>query len=285
MAFNFKPSDLTSEKSLWDVFKLARKIKTSKFTLIAVILVASMLALNAFILEDDIKVVLNDLRLWSGTGFSFSISTLGFLIAGFTIFATLSKPEMMLNMMDHNHKETGLPILKYTFFTFMRVFIAYIIFAAVFLFVLLFAQDGGFLDNAIAKLPYDYEIKEFLIKIGYVLVGTGFVYLLLLLKTFIFNIYSIVMNMLRWDLHVNHSNGEKQMKNDELLTHIKNEVAQAALEKNKDAVNMYLVIKYADQLKGIDPIQFSEAIGRNHSYATEFRKAIKVAQVIKERGL
>lgn len=48
---------------------------------------------------------------------------------------------------------------------------------------------------------------------------------------------------------------------------------------------MYLVIKYADQLKGIDPIEFSEAIGRNHSYATEFRKAIKVAQVIKERGL
>lgn len=57
------------------------------------------------------------------------------------------------------------------------------------------------------------------------------------------------------------------------------------MDKNKDAVNMYLVIKYADQLSDIDPIAFSEEIGRNPSYATEFRKAIKVAQVIKERGL
>jgi len=244
-----------------------------------------MLALNAFLLESDVNVILNDLRLWSSIGFTFSISTLGFLIAGFTIFSTLSKPEMMLNMMNHQHPATGLPILKYNFFAFMRVFIAYIVFSAVFLFVLLFAQDGGFLDNTLAILPYNYEIKSFLIKLGYVIVGSGFVYLLLLLKTFIFNIYSIVMNMLRWELHKNYSNKGFEMGKDELLNFIRNEVAKAALEKNKDAVNMYLVIKYADQIKDIDPIVFSEAIGRNPSYATEFRKAIKVAQVIKERGL
>jgi hypothetical protein len=54
--------------------------------------------------------------------------------------------------------------------------------------------------------------------------------------------------------------------------------------KNKDAVNMYLVIKYAEQLKGLDPVDFSLAIGRNESYATEFRKGLKVAFVIRESG-
>ena len=75
------------------------------------------------------------------------------------------------------------------------------------------------------------------------------------------------------------------MNRSELIEHIKNEVAQAALDKNKDAVNMYLVVKYAEQLREIDPIDFSLSIGRNESYATEFRKGLKLASIINERGL
>jgi hypothetical protein len=75
------------------------------------------------------------------------------------------------------------------------------------------------------------------------------------------------------------------MNQDELLNYIKNEVTKAALEKNKDGVNMYLVVKYAEQLKDINPIEFSLAIGRNESYKTEFSKGLKLAKIIKERGL
>lgn len=48
---------------------------------------------------------------------------------------------------------------------------------------------------------------------------------------------------------------------------------------------MYLVVKYADQLKDIEPTDFTSTIGRNDSYSTEFRKGLKLAQVIKQRGL
>ena len=75
------------------------------------------------------------------------------------------------------------------------------------------------------------------------------------------------------------------MNKSELIEYIKNEVAQAALDKNKDAVNMYLVIKYAEQLREIDPSDFALSIGRNESYATEFRKGLKLASIINERGL
>lgn len=75
------------------------------------------------------------------------------------------------------------------------------------------------------------------------------------------------------------------MNKSELIEHIKNEVAQAALDKNKDAVNMYLVVKYAEQLREIDPIDFALSIGRNESYATEFRKGLKLATIINGRGL
>ena len=48
---------------------------------------------------------------------------------------------------------------------------------------------------------------------------------------------------------------------------------------------MYLIVKYADKLKDIDPIDFSLAIGHNESYKAEFAKGLKLAAIIKERGL
>ena len=75
------------------------------------------------------------------------------------------------------------------------------------------------------------------------------------------------------------------MSTKELLAKIKAEVESAAKDRRKDAVNMYLVIKYADQLKDVEPVEFARAIGRTDAYATEFRKGINVAQVIAERGL
>ena len=75
------------------------------------------------------------------------------------------------------------------------------------------------------------------------------------------------------------------MNQSELLSYIKREVEEAALSKTKDSVNMFLVVKYADQLKDIDPIEFASAIGRKESYATEFRKGLNLAKVIADRGL
>ena len=201
MGYTFKDSDLTSEKSLWDVYKLSRRILPSKFQYITIIFVMMLLAINAFIFVDGYQSILHDVRKWSELGFNFSITTLGFLIAGFTIFATLSKPKMMLAMMDHVNKETGLPTLKYNFFTFMKVFIAYIAFSVVYLLVLLLGQPDGFLTNLIYLLPNSNCVKTIAIKVAYIIIGGSFVYLLLLLKSFVFNIYAIVMNFLRWEYH------------------------------------------------------------------------------------
>mgnify|MGYP000167290983 CR=1 FL=1 len=128
MRYKFDDSLLTSEKSLWDIYIQSRKISGSVFQNLLVFLVTAILSLNVFYLESDISFVLENVRSWAEIGFNFAITTLGFLIAGFTIFATLSKPDMMLVMMEHIHKETKLPTLKYNFFVFMRVFIFYILF-------------------------------------------------------------------------------------------------------------------------------------------------------------
>jgi hypothetical protein len=199
--YSFNDSDLTSEKSLWDVYKLSRKLLPGKFQVTVVFLATALLAANSFLMSQDDAAILHDVRKWAEMGFNFSITTLGFLIAGFTIFATLSKPSMMLAMMDHINKETGLPTLKYNFFAFMKIFIAYIAFAFLFLMIVILGQKDGALSNIIGFLPHSAEIKLILVKTFYAIVGGGFVYLLLLLNSFVFNIYAIVMNFLRWEYH------------------------------------------------------------------------------------
>lgn len=201
MSYLFEDKDLTSEKSLWDVYKLSRRILPSKFQVIFLLLIMVALGLNAFVLVDDEAIILGDVRKWSEFGFNFSITTLGFLIAGFTIFATLSKPKMMLAMMEHINKETGLPTLKYNFFTFMKVFIAYIAISIFYLLIMILGQADGFIANVVSLFPNENCIKGILIKTAYTLIGSSFVYLLLLLKSFVFNIYAIVMNFLRWEYH------------------------------------------------------------------------------------
>jgi hypothetical protein len=201
MKYSFDDSELTSEKSLWDVYKKSRRILPSKFQVFAVLVTMLCLGINSFVLIDNDALLLKDVRKWAEMGFSFGITTLGFLIAGFTIFATLSKPKMMLAMMEHTNEETGLPTLKYNFFAFMKVFIAYISFSMVYLLIVLVGQSGGVVDNVISLFPNSSCVKSSIIKVSYLVVGGSFVYLLLLLKSFIFNIYAIVMNFLRWEYH------------------------------------------------------------------------------------
>lgn len=201
MLYNFKDSDLTKEKSLWDIYKLSRKIYPGKLQFFIIFFVALMLFINAFLFDTDLSNIISDTRLWAGMGFNFSITTLGFLIAGFTIFSTLSKPRMMLAMMDHINEETGLPTLKYNFFTFMKVFITYIIFSLLYLLVILIGQEGGFVSQLIKMIPDSLCLKVIVVKLAYIVIGASFVHLLLLLKSFIFNIYAIVMNFLRWEYH------------------------------------------------------------------------------------
>lgn len=199
MKYNIDGAEITKEKNLWQVFLIAKKTSLSTSHIIICLCVASLLFLNAFLIDDNIKHIISDIRTWSNFGFNFTITTLGFLIAGFTIFATLSKPEMMISMMLHINKESGLPTLKYNFMAFMKVFISFIFFTFLYLFIILFGQQNGLISNVATVLSCSIFIKELFLKIFYVIVGLSLIYLVLIIKTFIFNIYAIVMTSIRWE--------------------------------------------------------------------------------------
>lgn len=198
-SYGFDSSEITSEKSLWDIYVRSRRIRQSWVQLTINLLAIGALSANAFLLHPSETVLLADVRSWASLGFNFAITTLGFLIAGFTIFVTVAKPDLLLAMMDHRDRETDLPTLKRNLFAFMRVFIAYLLCSGLYLVVLVGCQPEGLVPNLVKLVPASHCVRDVLIKVGYVVVGSSFAYLLLMLKSFVFNVYSVVMSFLRWE--------------------------------------------------------------------------------------
>lgn len=201
MTYQFNEVDLTGEKSLWEVFILSRRVALSKLSCYVSLAAAGLLIINAFHFSTPTEIILRDLRRWAEVGLSFAVTTLGFLVAGYTIFATVADPKMMLAMMEHQDKETRLPTLKANHIKFMKVMIDYLLWILVYVFVMIYCQPGGMLANIARSMPNSLCVKSSLSRIGYVAIGTSLVYLIMILQSYIYNIYAVVMNMLRWEKH------------------------------------------------------------------------------------
>lgn len=210
MKYTFDPKELTSEKSLWDVYVLCRRLKFGTFNKSVLVITVACLILRTFGFDNTNEALLIETRELASVALNFSITVLGFLIAGFTIFATISKPAMFLKMMEVRHTETGLPHLKYNFFAFMRVFIDYIAVAFLSVTIILLGGKNGIVSNIVGCLPNSTSIKSIILQIAYISIGSSLILMLLLLKTFIYNIYAIVMNHLRWEARNSEENNGDQ---------------------------------------------------------------------------
>lgn len=190
--------ELTEEKNLWQIYVLSRRISHSKFNRVCLILGVVLMMVHVITTTESTRDMAERVLKWSELGFGFALSTLGFLIAGFTVFATLSKPSLLLEMARQTHADSGLSYLKYNFFMFFRVFIYYLVFSGMCLSFMILAQPEGFISQLIHWCQGPDLIKRYLVCVAMVLIASGFLLLLLQLKSFTFNIYHSVMTSLRW---------------------------------------------------------------------------------------
>lgn len=197
-ARDFSPKDLTKEKRLWDIFVASARIRSNWFNVVSTALVFLALCTNAWFTPQPISETLQVVRSFSTLALSTTLSTLGFLLAGFTIFATITQPTLSLAMAEMKHPESGLSWLQHNYFVFLRVFIYYLVFAVFCLAIQMFAHEGGLIPLVVSYSPYSEHVKFGVVKIGYVSIFTGVYFLIMQLKSFIFNIYHSVMTALRW---------------------------------------------------------------------------------------
>ncbi|MDD8148478.1 hypothetical protein LAW03_07530 [Escherichia coli] len=199
MKYTFNPEDLTKERSLYDVYKLTKKIKVNSFDFYFTLLLVILLSINAFCLSSSPELI-SSIRQWTPLVFGFTTTTLGFLITGFTIFATINKPELFLSLMEYKHPLYGISYLKYVYGVFMRVFIYFIFWSVIYLLILLFGQENGLATKLLRALMFSHCTKVVGVQILYIFVGSSAVFLVLTLKTFLFNIYAMLMQSLRWEV-------------------------------------------------------------------------------------
>lgn len=195
---DLSPKALMDEKSLWAIYAKARRIPVSSFnfwaTLIVFVLVSLQYCMLEISLDDKLKIV----REFSTMSIGLVVSVLGFILAGFTIFATISQPDMLVAMSRHRHEKSQLSYLKNNFFIFMRVFIYYLSYTVFCLLVIVFAVKGGLVHKVVQLSPISWKISEWLVGAAYVMLYTGFFFLLMQLKSFIYNVYHTVMTAIRW---------------------------------------------------------------------------------------
>lgn len=91
------------------------------------------------------------------------------------------------------HDESGLSWLKYVLFVFIEVLIFYVGFAAFCCFIVIFCPAEGPASKLIQILAVGDDGKHILAAIGYIITGTGTAWSILILNSYIYNIYSSVL--------------------------------------------------------------------------------------------
>jgi len=191
---------LNQEKSLFQIYKIARVVAFSKGNVIAAVCVflvaVLLLGSNAFtgMVFASIPTLQKAINSAADTGFTFTSTMLGFLISGFAIFASISKPDILIILARTDYKDPRISELQFIFFNFILVFIHYIIFLGACVIIKIVSGDSGPLPKAL-ELANAYNEAIGCALASTLLAGllSWLAFVTLLLKSFIWNLYQSVL--------------------------------------------------------------------------------------------
>lgn len=192
---------LTAEQSIVGVYRASRQIRKRwlyRFRIVELVVGGTVAGTAAC--SDASGATLGLMaREWLGLGFNFAVAILGFLLAGYTIFATLTGADFARVLVVHEYPGTKLSYLKYSTVQFMEVFISYLIFLAVYLGVAFFGWKGGALTMLCGAAHRAFGVDAWRIGavIALAVVSGLLTHLLMTLQSFVYNVYSSVMAMAR----------------------------------------------------------------------------------------
>jgi hypothetical protein len=205
------PADLTKEKSLWAVFLQTNRIKPAhSYDRICIITFMLLMAIYAVFADESSTFFALHIREIADLGFSFSLGILGFLIAGFTIFASITKQEIFIRKAEVIEPNSKLNYLKYTFGVFMKIFIQLFVLLAACVLIKIFAFPNGpatTLLNLYSRRTAD-GAKHVITRFTVVSLSTDVLYCVLLLKDFIFNIYYSIMSTIQYEMEFGASENQ-----------------------------------------------------------------------------
>ncbi len=196
---------LFKQKSLWDVYTISAdclpRSSSNNFWFWFVSISNFVLTSTVYGLLDfgnKINYSASLAHEVAGIIFLLSVGVLGFLIAGFSIFSTISKPDLFIMLakipFSIDDQSTDLNQLQYILFNFINVFSHYVVGLIVAIFIMVgFSQGSAFSVMSYRIEEYCPESIVFMNIIAYSLLVSLLIEALLRLKTFIWNLYQAVL--------------------------------------------------------------------------------------------
>jgi len=192
------PGSLFDEKSLFAIWRKSRREWSlpciNWFVVFATLILAIIYSCYA-----DQKWLQGQILFIASTGLEVGLIVLGLLVAGFSFAATSGKSEMYIYMATHHEKPGGLSYWKYYFFPFVATFAELFLFCIICFFVRIFSPPQHFYQF----FPYLSEVKPLIIPIVFCTLATYLAYLMMGLKSFLWNLYAFTTTFTMW--HVNNS--------------------------------------------------------------------------------
>lgn len=195
-------ADLGAEASLLQCYLLARSVprKRSSRVFICVMLLVpiSFILLSGYSTHHIIQLTRELVSAWLGV----ATTVLGFLIAAYAIVISMLKPEMLLKMaMEKKPRTKGISFLKYNLLAFIGSLIDYFVFILVCWVAMLSVDLDGVLDRLVVFYPYPGQMRYILSASLFEIVAGGAFILIWDLKLYIFNLYRLTLDSVRWELH------------------------------------------------------------------------------------
>lgn len=201
--------ELLKEKTLWAIFRQSQRIPRSKvniFVAVAFCAVSFCLAVQ----EERASILATQVHSLAAIILVSTIGLLGFLIAGFSFFATVSDKAMFCRMAEHSHKASGLSYLKYNLFMFLRVFAQYLLMSLVSFGLVVTLQPDSAIRRTLRSMTEQLTwppflniatpLESVLLAVALSLLIGLFVFVLMELGAFVFNVYHVVMTSIAWEL-------------------------------------------------------------------------------------
>lgn len=131
---------------------------------------------------------------WATLGANIAVAILGFLIAGFSVFATVTRPELFRYMARYKAKGRPISEFKFVFYNFLYIFAHYIIFLTGSVSVAFLAAPRSPLWwlAEMSYTHYGYVIDIAAAMTG-VMIASYALFSMLLLKSFLWNLYQTLV--------------------------------------------------------------------------------------------
>ena len=204
-SFAVELESLFNETSLFQVYRKAPSFFSNRFNSIClgcVALCLSALAILDFRVRDTTPPghLLSTFMAWASLGVSLAGTILGFLIAGFAVLCTVLRPQTMRALQRLENKQLGESELKYLFTLFIDVLVQYLalLFWSLTASIVLSPIVNNFISIASRFNPLIPPLASHVL---FVIWGSWLIALVLVLKSFIYNLYQSLLLGLADTMH------------------------------------------------------------------------------------